>query len=83
MAISPEQVRRIKTNDLNDDLVRVSLAGWFHQHLARFHAVDVAPEELYEALTRYAEFVPKTIAMGADLHESGMRPHEWPTKGKP
>lgn len=80
MTISPEHIRRIKTNDLNDELVRIGLAGWLHQELARYHAIDVPAQELYASITQYVETVPTGLATAADLVESGLRPKDWPTK---
>jgi hypothetical protein len=79
MTITPEQIRRIKTNDLNDDLVRISLAGWLHQELKRFHAIDVPHQELFGAITKYVECVPD-IGMAAEMIDAGVRVRNWPTR---
>ena len=83
MAISPEQLRRIKTNDLNDELVRISLAGWLHQELRNIHGVEIDTQELFGAISEYVEAIPSKIALAADLVESGMRPRGWPKSKLP
>lgn len=83
MAISPEELRRIKTNDLNDELVRISLAGWLHQELRNLHGIDVNTQELFGAITEYIKAIPRGIATAADLIDSGMRPRGWPKDKAP
>lgn len=78
MAISPEHLRRIKTNDLKDEFVRTALAGYLHQELRNIHGFVVAPDRLYDAITKYAVLAPNLMPTAADLLDSGMRPRNWP-----
>lgn len=81
MAISQEQIRRIQSNNLNDSVVRDSLAGYLHQHLRTFFGVIVPPPELAYVLEKYAKEVPQAIELAAELNAVGIRPRGWPTKG--
>jgi hypothetical protein len=68
-AVGDEEMRRIRirTNDLADDLVQKTLAGFLHQELRNVHGVSVSHADIHKALTAYVQAVGLILDVAADI----------------
>lgn len=77
--ITPEDLRIIRSNNLDEELVQITLAGYLSQELRNIHGIkSVSAEQLLVAISTYSVCI-KTQLLGTavEMHEAGVRPKGW------
>jgi hypothetical protein len=75
--ITEDDKQRIRTHDLNDNIVRTMLSGYLHQELRNIHGIYLTPNALHRALDAYVRNVERALDEAVAMQRMGFRPRNW------